>query len=537
MSLSFLVPSRTVLLVADEALYVYACGPKGARLAEAVPWESENFESFVARIIAKDCGGKPVLILSDMVEQHYRKERIMKAGAGLLDKSRVVNHKLRLAFPSYPVRAAYKLNEKAPKGAGKGASDIYIFAALPESRQLTQAVDAARKSLVSISSFGLLPVEATDMVKALYAKLKKKSTLGTQWAVFMGQHRHGGLRQIVIKNGELALTRMSPVIESDKDPKVWASEVFQEFNATMSYLSRFGFQPEDDLHIISIASSESGDALQKLMEENYSYTNLTSVEAARILGLPLGIQDDYRYADPLHVAWIAKKAKLILPMKSNKLDRISGPRKSALAVSFLLFCGVAYLGYQLFNESIAYSTVNTDIRDSKDKLGQLEVQYQKEVKKSEAMGINIRLVQSAIEVYSALQKNNIFPLSLYSSVSKALGNNLRLDSIFVGKPKSLMDTTVTPALDGSLPPLYEARMKMTFPATTDIEKGNQQIDSLQNRLQLIMPDTKVEVTKRLKDYEYVREMVVETGQNGLQNNEAATQDFVAEITIKGPPEK
>jgi hypothetical protein len=50
----------------------------------------------------------------------------------------------------------------------------------------------------------------------------------------------------------------------------------------------------------------------------------------------------------------------------------------------------------------------------------------------------------------------------------------------------------------------------------------------------LLKDHKVEITKRLKDYEYVEEMVVETGD--LERKDA-TQDFVAEITIKGPPEK
>src|SRR5262249_42366662 len=151
--------------------------------------------------------------------------------------------------------------EKAANKSTKEQDDVYIFSAVPESRQLTQTVGAVQAALTQIAGFGLLPVEASDMVKALYAKVQQRKQ-SAQWVVLIGQHRHGGLRQIVIKNGDLALTRMSPVMESDQDAHAWAGEVQQEFSATMSYLTRFGFQQEDGLHIILIANPEAGQALE-----------------------------------------------------------------------------------------------------------------------------------------------------------------------------------------------------------------------------------------------------------------------------------
>lgn len=532
MALSFFAPNRTVLLIADDALYVYATGASGVRLVEVVSWETENFETNVAGIIAKDCGGKPVLILNDMVEQHYRKERILRKGVNIMDKSSMVRRKLMVAFPNYPIRAAYALKEKAPKAGKRGAAEIYIFAAIAETKQYTRTIAAVNQSLASIAGFCLLPVESSDMVKALQAKIASKGQQKSQWVLFMGQHRHGGLRQIVIKNGELALTRITPVMDSDQDAGAWAGEVYQEFNATMSYLSRFGFQPEDGLHIITVANNSGGEALQSMIDDGYTFTSMTSAEAARALNLPLGAQDDYRYADCLHAAWAGRKSKFILPMKSQKIDNVSKPRRIAMAASLLLFLGASFLMYQLIMQGSAMSSVNSDLEDGKARLAQLKVQYEKEVKRKEDLGFDVRLVQSSISVYDGLEKAALKPLPFYRDVGRALGRDMRVDRIALGDLKGLPSMDMAGVGKLLSRAAFEAKMQMTYPSTTDVDKGNKEVDDLRDRLRATLKDHTVEVTKRLKDYEYVQEIVVETGDLKKKN---VTQDFVAEITIKGPP--
>ena len=126
MSLSFLSRNRTVLLVSDEALYIYSASASGVDLIAAVDWDNADFERVVVETITKKCGRKPVLILNDMVEQHYRKEKVVKVGAGLGDKSGMIKRKLNVAFPSYPVRAAFPLKEKIKKSEGQLAADKLV---------------------------------------------------------------------------------------------------------------------------------------------------------------------------------------------------------------------------------------------------------------------------------------------------------------------------------------------------------------------------------------------------------------------------
>jgi hypothetical protein len=467
-----------------------------------------------------------------MVEQHYRKEKVLKTGVGVMDKAGMLKRKLNVAFPNYPVKAAFLLKEKLPKTDKKVNADIYIFAAVPDTKQFGSSLGAVNRSLVPVSGFCLLPVESSDMVKMLSAKLTKKSEPKCRWVLFIGQHKNGSLRQIVTKNGELALTRMTPITDNDNDVDLWAGEVHQEFKATMSYLTRFGYQPEDGLHVIVMANETAGEAIESKIEEPCKYTAMTSAEAARLLNVPLGPQDDFRYADPLHAAWAGRKTKFILPMRAAQVDKVSKPRQMAMAASVILVLGLAFFSYQLLSAMADLSAVSTDLDEAQSNLTNLNVQYQKEVKRKEELGFDVRLVQSSIAVYDQLEKNTVEPLRLFQNVGRALGKDLRLDRVIIERPVSNIASTVMGAVNQeSGPPIYTATLQMTYPSTTNIDSGNKEVGDLRGRLASLMPDNNVEVTKFLKDYEYVEEVVVETGD--LKKTDV-NQDFVAEISIKGP---
>lgn len=536
MSLSFLSPARTVLLVSDEYLSVFTVGSSGVRLIDSLPWETENFEKNVASIIAKDCGKKPVLILNDMVEQHYRKERVVRTGVSVMDKSAMVKRKLNVAFPSYQIRAAFPLKEKIPKTDGQPAADVYIFAAVANTDQITATISSTKKSLASVAGFCLLPVEASDMVKALSTKLGgKKGRKKNQWSVFIGQHRNGSLRQVLTKNGELALTRMSPVTDTDDDPERWAQEVNQEFKSTLGYLTRFGYDSSDGLDVFVVANPAPGEALRAMFDDDCDLHVMTSQEMAKALGIPLGAQPDMRYADVLHVAWIGRKSRFILPMKATQVDEVSRPRQAAMAVGLTLFAGAAFLGYQAASNVGTLAETMSGIDAAKRQKSQLDAQYQREVQRLEGVGFDARLVQSSLAVYDEFENDRVKMLELFKGVGKGLGKDLRIDSIEVTKPEPTIVQNAWGAVQKTEPESkFEAVLKMTYPSTANVDRGNQEVEDLRGRLESLLPGDDVKVTKFLKDYEYTEGLIVETGDLDTQNIQ---QDFVAEITIKGVVEK
>ena len=534
MSLSFLTPNRTVLLVSDEFLSIMTVGSSGVRLVETIPWEAENFEKNVAGIIAKDCGKKPVLILNDMVEQHYRKERVVRTGVSMIDKSSMVKRKLNVAFPNYSVRAAYPLKEKIPKTDSQPAADVYIFAAVANTDQIATTINATKKSLASVAGLCLLPIESSDMVKALSAKLggKNKRKKKNVWSVFIGQHRNGSLRQVLTKNGELALTRMSPIVDKDDDPEAWAASVYQEFKSTVGYLGRFGYDPSDGLDVFVVANPAPGEALRTIFEEECELHVMGADEIAKALGVNIGVQDDMRYADPLHVAWAGRKGRFILPMKAAQVDEVSKPRQAAMLAGLALFAGAAFLGYQGISETSKLVDIGSQIDSFKKQKSQLDAQYQREVTRLEELGFDARLVQSSLEVYKDFEKDRIRVLDLFQGVGKALGKDLRVDSVELERSKPSVVENVWGAVSNQpTQRLFEARLKMTYPATADVDKGNKEVEDLKNRIGSMLASHEVEVVKFLKDYEYTEGLVVETGDLETENIQ---QDFVAEIMVRGP---
>lgn len=534
--MSFLSRNRTVLLISDEALYIYSATAQGVTLSATIEWGLEDFEKQVVDTIVKKCGRKPVLILNDMVEQHYRKEKIVKA-PGFGDKAGMVKRKLNVAFPSYPVRAAFPLKEKIKKSQGQLAADVYIFAAVPNSTQFNQTMAVTSKSLASVAGFCLLPVESSDLLKTLSAKLSKdKKAKQSKWCVFLGQHKNGGLRQIVTKNGEIALTRMTPVCSLSEGHEKWAQEVHQEFKSTMSYLARFGYSSEDTIDVIVIADSDSGDLLNSLVEDDsINFHTMSVQEAAQLINMRIGRQEELHFADPLHVAWSAKKSAFILPMKATKVDEVSKPRQVAMVASLLLLGGVCFLGYQTFSAFQALSVVNEDLDRANNRKAQLDVQYQKELAKKEELGFDVQLVQASIKVRDEINANNIQTMNFFTDVGRALGRDMRVDSVVLQKfDSSNIISNVNRFIPGGEKPpqpLYTTTLQMTYPSTTDIERGNSEVQGLSDRLSQTLKGYDVEVTKLLKDYEYTEGLVVETGD--LEKKDL-TQDFLAEITINGP---
>lgn len=532
MGIPFLSPSRTVLLVTDEALQIYSTGGGGSKLVDALPWDAENFEDDAAQIIAKDCKRRPVLILHDMVEQYYRKERVPRVG--IMDKKNVMARKLLVTFPNYPVRGSLELKEKLRQAESSLAADIYIFAAVSESEQLTKTMDAAKKSLAQIVGFTMLPVEAADMVSSLAKKTIGKNTAPAEWTVFMGQHKSGGLRQIVVKNGELALTRMTPMIDSDMDADHWAQDMYSEFKSTLSYLLRFGYSPSDPLDVIAIANPSASEILQNSFDENVRIKTLTSHQAAAYLGVKIEKQIDGRYADPLHVAWSGAKSKFILPMRSDALGKVAKPRQIASLGTLLLLGALAYQGFTSFSHYEAMKETQNDYNLSVQRVSQLQAQYDREIERKEALGFDVRLLQSSIAVHEDLQERDVNVLYLLDQIGKSLDDDMRLDSFDVKKlEESEQDEFLSNGLPVSAQPLYEANLQMSFPNTTDIDEGNDSVHKLQLRLVKALPDHDIEITKLLRDYAFEDALVVETG----DNVELSEQKFTASLKItKRAPE-
>lgn len=551
MSLALISPSRTVLLIGDEALYIYSVTARAARLVETVLWATDNFVPTVSGLLRKECGGKPVLILNDMTDQYFKGGQRLPS-VGLMDKQSVLKRKLQVAFPNYPIRGALPIKQKkGERGPGgekaanvRTAGDLYLFAGVPMAEPLVKTFESVKSSMVAVSGFTLLPVETSDMVRALSVKLAGKQRAPNEWAVFIGQHHGGALRQVVTRNGQLAMTRITAVAASENDHQAWAMDVYQEFKATLSYLSRYGYSAEDGTDMMVIAAPEAGKALEQMIDIPCNYSAFTSNEAARVLGMTIGVQDFSGYADPLHAAWCGRKASFILKMDAADLNRIHQPRQVAAAVIVLLLAGTGYMGWQVASNAQKMISTQSQIADQKRVLGQAQAEYDQEVARLEKMGYDVKLIQAALNTFDAFEKNRMDVMPLLKKISDGLGNELRVDKItvkdlaFNQQSQSAIDLTrlkeaAMAASNGEdIPPRVETTIYMSFPQTITPEEGRKQIDDLERRLKDLLPTSIVWVEKNVGSKDYTETTSGAAG--GPEELTAKELDMKAEIRITGP---
>lgn len=552
MALVLMSPNRTVLLIGDEALYIYSVTARAARFIDAVAWSADDFARTVERLLRKECGGKPVLILNDMTDQYFKGGQRLP-NVGVMDKQGVLKRKLQVAFPNYPIRGALQIKQKrgerlAP-GADKAASarvsgDLYLFAGVPMAEPLVKTFEAVKSSMVAVAGFTLLPVEASDMVRALSVKLAGKDRRPNQWAIFIGQHQSGALRQVVTRNGQLAMTRITSVVAADGDHETWAIDVYQEFKATLGYLSRYGYSPEDGTDLMVVASPEAGDALERAIDLPCNYSSFTANEAARLLGMSIGVQENPSMADALHAAWCGRKTSFILKMDAADLNRIHQPRQAAAAAIFLLLAGTAYLAWDTANGSQKLIATQSEIGDQKRVLGQVQAEYDEEVRRLEAMGYDVKLIQAGLNTFNALETKRMDTMGLLKKVSEGLGNELRVDKIVVkdlayntAQQSSvdltrLRDAALSAANGQELASNVETIVYMSFPQTISPEEGRKQVDDLERRLKSLLPTSVIWIEKNVGSKDYTETTSGEVGRN--KDLTAEELDMKAEIRITGP---
>jgi hypothetical protein len=542
MTISLFSQQKNILMLSDDVLSIFVAQPEGMGLAKTVEWSDPDFDSIVTKTINVDGKGRPVTILNDMLEQHYRKEKITRAGVGMMDRNSMVRRKLMAAFPSYPMRASLPLKDKGAKTKTGAAADTYLFAAIPDSGAFQQTVDVAQKGGLKFTGTYLLPVEASDMVQQLAGKLLKKKPPAKSWTIFVGRHRHGGLRQIVIRNGDLALTRMTPMHDMNGDSAHWAREVSQEFKATMSYVSRFGYEPTDGLNVVVVCDDECGVELEQTIGAESDFFAVGVSEAAKLLGLKVDDIDNENYADILHVSWVASRSRAKLPMRISEIDRVARPRAAVAVLTLLFLCSGSYLAYQAFGEFSELSSVKSDVSKTAIRKARLAQEYDVEVERMKEFGVDFALVQNSLRVKKMLDKQHVDSLSLFSAIATALEGNMTIDSISLEPKKDdKLEKFLLSVKDVDLPlidlpddfqydALYKALLKISYPTTANVDAANREIKAFSERLEKELPNHRVKVEKYVKDYAYTENVVIDSSGG---NDDKLALDFMAQILIEG----
>jgi hypothetical protein len=527
--------SRTIIVLSDDVVSVYAATSGRYDLVDSVPWLEFDFISRIVEIMTKKVRGGSVMLLYDMVEQYYRKEVVPKVG--IFDQQSVIKRKLAAAFPNYPIREPLSLKKdkqsaaKAFEKTTTGVSGLpFLFVAIPETDQLLRLSEALRQAMAVVTGIYLLPVESVSMVQELSKRLNGHQPPPERWTIFMSQHMGGGLRQIVIRGGELALTRLTPIFDSNMELHLWADEVVQEYNATISYLSRFGYTPKSETEVIVLGAKGGLEYLKEKLQVSQLHT-VTIAEAARHLRLKAYADESLRYADVLHSAWLAGKSKFALPFKMRQMSDFSQARQMARVAMVLLWLGVVgvlgYSGYQYFQ----MMDIETKLSEEKVKLVRLEQEYDGEMQKMAGFGVDVKLIQASARIDESLNKKHFALLPFIKNIDLAMPPDVYFDKFKVNQTVANKSADDPLAFSPNQERLLEGELEISFPGDMKPEEGNQKLNALSQSIQAGLPDYTVEVSRALQDVVAESSFVARAGEEE-SNQPAAPARVSGAISIK-----
>lgn len=573
--------NKTVMIVGEDMLMLFASNGGKASHVTSMAWDEADFIAKLSGYLQKECKGKPVQILYDMLEQQYKKEIVPHLS--MMDKGKYIDRKLKVVFPSNPLRAALFLKGEAEQAAkipgGDDKGQPYIFASVPDLPQLRNIYEAVKQSQVVVSGFGLLPVEGASLLKHLSGKLRKGPNQ-SKWVVLLSAHESGGLRQIVIRDGELALTRLTVVSAAPENEVEWGQQVATEFQGTLSYLLRFGYTDSQSMDIVIVHGSDNAaQAFKSQLNIDANILCKPVSELAKMCGLKVPGHSE-GYADSLHAAWGSKLSKLKLPMKSLVFGRLINLRKYAriatVAAVLAVLSGAAYAGYVFQDATRTKMSTSTEADNQATLLSQIE---EKERSLGDMAG-RVYNVLTMLDIHESLKKEGIQSFALVNAVSSNLPQAMRLTELSIKVPSGddengggdaaempsleegdggMMDggfsgdgmapkkeNTISNYVKPNLPSSpYEIQMKIGFRADVDPEEGVLMVNNYKDKIAELLTGYEVEVTQQVanlskkSEFSESFETVVETnddggdGLGGTGNDGGGEDALTATIVIKG----
>lgn len=529
---AFPSPSRRrVLVVRDESMHLYQVMADGVREMATLPAVAACGPDALAAALRAN--RLPVVVLLDLQELHFRREDLPPLS--ILDLQKVMKRRLALAFPSFTLKAALPLRSRPSSGERP-----YLFAGVPDADPLIDLLTQIETLGVPTVGPLLLPIEAVDLTDRLIAGLAVKNDApenGTDrppaWGMLMSRQGNGGLRQIVVRDGNLALTRFTTSGADLTTPEGNAGDLAEELRAVLSYLSRLGHTKDEGLDLVALTDPETAAILAEFDLPVRSLTCLSPLEAAARVGLAGSRwRDGAVDADRLYGAWVAGRRQPTLSLETPTL-RAAKTAATALTAANLALTGLAL--------SLAgWSTVTqweiAQVEEAQAPIRAEVYHLREEVAEARAnlagYPVDPGTISAISEIYDGFhgQAGRVFPL--LDRIGASLGHEIRLRQLVwelktpaAGKQRPTAATAAPP------PPQDAITLLVDLEAARTTEIAVKEADALTGRLQWAFPDFAVIINRHaamiLPDQHFSESfgtLVTNTEQPALS----------AELRIEGP---
>jgi hypothetical protein len=406
-----------VLVVGDDGALLHGAGVGGGPLFTP-SFDDPATGQIVTRL--RRHPRMPVSILFDVLEQSFRREGVPKVN--LLDAAKVVRRRMEMAFPVSQLRGHVKM---APD-KDQPRQDQYMFIGLAESDLVNKWVNLLGTLPNPIGGLSSLPLEAVPMAERLGAVAGRPAATFTALVTW---NLVGGFRQVVVRDGELVFTRLTPTVEAASDGAELGANLEREFRATLGYLNRLGFAEGSTLRVVAVLPDRAREAVGRLRIAGDTPLFMTPSEAAKRLGLGRLEQTNDQYADLLHAVHSARQgtlaASLLTPALRQRQQLEQGGLWLGRAAIAGVVAGIVY-GSWLGAESLLASYELAGLRDQVATQTRLLAAEEARLAKFPAA---LATVNGAITLDDLLMKRRADPFALLAAMAPGTTAQMRLSEL------------------------------------------------------------------------------------------------------------
>ncbi len=266
-----------------------------------VPSRDKGGEAMIVNMAASQNNPR-VTILSDTLEQDFSRETLPPLF--ILDRLRLLRRRTKQAFPNASLTGYASVH---------GSSRHSLIAALNEDHP---ALIWAERLAAYAPVIGLTPIEGAELAAKIDPSLHKG------WALLISNQQSGGMRQIVLHDGHLVFTRLTPPLPAQLPDATCDQIIQRDIMASVTYLHRLGLNHPNDLSVLILRATSQSEAWPltiKMPVKNVTF--IDPREAAERLRIPLIPEQETPHGDLLFAGWVLKRSSLRLALSTQAAKR------------------------------------------------------------------------------------------------------------------------------------------------------------------------------------------------------------------------
>lgn len=519
---------RFVLILGDDgAILVFLQGGKVQRRLFAPSSQPEHVKTL--RELMETHPHAPLYVLLDVIDQQYVKQTFPPVSS--LSVNKLVQRRLDRDFPPEDIKGYMRLGrEKTGRKEWQ-----FLLVSIAKTPLLQSWLDVLMELPNEFKGTFLTPIETQHILPSIANTLSARGAdAASPWKLIISHHKVGGYRQIVLRDGNLAFTRLTQAPD-DTNPAVSAGSIEQEIQNTIDYLRRLDFIDNQQMSIYAVVSQEIKALLDLRRFGTASSNVLTPFELSNEMGLEQAALSADRYGDVVMATLFGQSAKPVqafMPVYAAELAKWTKLRHAVRAVAgvvgagCLLMSASAMMGY--FSASSQANAMREELRTEESRLAQVQGTIK-------ALDDNANLAASVAALYKIYTPDDFSPTDFLTQLAGKLPEEARLTSLEWKRTNlPVMNTQgiPQPASPTALP--FEATLNFEFVGNyKDQEELQRAMEAFDASLRLAFTD--YDITSDLKTGGTSGDSKVEIDLDQAQQAAPIEQGKnTVKYTLKGP---